>query len=452
MTQQKWNLQDIRPAGSKPATAPKADTPKQKRPQSKSSETHMRQAVHAPAPAVSRPQHNNIPNIVISDGRNNNRKRMVTAIILFVVIVGGAVALSALLGKTELTIYPEFREPNINSEFTAYPEKRDGALSYEVLTLEASDERQVKASGQVNIEEQASGLITIKKTTPGAERLRAQTRFRSPNGLVYRIPESVVVPGAVNNTPGTIQAEVFADEIGDQYNLAAGTQFDVPGFEEGGFTALYESITASNEAAFTGGFEGPQFQIDENELSTARQELQIALRNELLEKIENAQPADFVAFKEAVAITYNQLPSVEYGEDLVTIREQAVLQIPLFKQTDFGSFLAKQAIATYEGGPVRVDDVSVLNFAYTSPTTSASVIANAASVTFKLTGEPLLIWEYDQTKLTKDLAGLPKTALQNAITAHPGIKGARVRITPFWQRTFPDDPETITVIEELQLP
>ena len=450
MTQQKWNLQDIRPAGSKPATAPAAGTQKTKRPQSTTSEPAERQAAHAPA--TKRPQHESIPSIVISDGRNNNRKRMSTALVLFVVIVGGAVALSALLGKTELTIYPEFREPNISSEFTAYPEKRDGALSYEVLTLEASDERQVKASGQVNIEEQASGLITIKKTTPGAERLIKNTRFRSPDGLVFRVQESVVVPGAVNNTPGTIQAEVFADEIGDQYNVAAGTQFDVPGFEEGGFTALYESITASNAAAFTGGFEGPQFQIDENELSTARQELQIALRNELLEKIENTQPADFVAFKEAVAITYSQLPSVEYGEDLVTIREQAILQIPLFKKTDFGSFLARQAVATYEGGPVRVDDISTLNFTYTSPTTSASVIANASSITFKLTGKPLLIWEYDQTKLTKDLAGLPKTALQNAITAHPGIKGARVRITPFWQRTFPDNAETITVIEELQLP
>ncbi len=370
-------------------------------------------------------------------------------------IIAVAIGLSALMGKTELTIYPEHREPNISAEFTAYPDQRDGSLSYEIMTLESTSESQVEASGQVQIEELATGVIEIVKTTPGAERLIKNTRFRSVDGKVFRIEESVVVPGAIKDengatVPGTIQAEVFADDVGEEYNLSAGNTFDIPGFKENDFTALYEAITARNLQPFTGGFSGPQFQIDENELNTARQALQIKLRDTLLARVETEKPANYVAFENAVAITYNELPAVEYGQDLVTIKEQAILQIPLFRVNDLGSFLASESVATYEGSPVRVNDTSALIFNYSSPTTSSSVIANEPSLTFRLTGKPLLIWEYDAEQLTKDLAGLPKTALNNAVSAYPGITGAKVRITPFWQRTFPDSAAEIIVIEELR--
>lgn len=439
---QKWNLQDIRPA-----------EPRKRRPTMPAQQgVEAEQMEDAP---IIRNEREEIPSIIIQDGRNKGRNSVLIAVVLFFVIVGGALGLSALLGNTELTIYPEFREPNINSEFTAYPDKRADSLSYEVLTLESTAESQVKASGQVEVKEQATGMVEIIKTTPGAERLIKNTRFRSPNGLIFRIEESVVVPGSVKdgsgtNVPGTIQAKVFADEAGENYNLDAGTRFNIPGFEEGGFTDLYNAIYAENRQPIAGGFSGPQFQIDDNELATARQALQVKLRNDLLARVDSEKPTGFITFPGAVAITYNQLPAVEYGSDLVTIREQAILQIPLFKASEFGSFLAKEAVATYSGGSVRIEDPSVLEFSYVSGTTSSSVIANEPSLAFNLKGKPLLIWEYDIAKLTKDLAGLPKTAINNAITAYPGIDGAKVSITPFWKRTFPTDPEDIIVIEELK--
>jgi hypothetical protein len=435
---QKWNLQDIRPAGQ---SKPKRRTVKPNLPTTKTTTTQSRTPVR---------ETEHIPSIVIEDGNKNHKKGVIISIILFVAIVGAAAGLSGMLGKTELTIYPEFRDPNVSAEFTAYPTATADALTYEIMTLDATSESQVKASGKIDIEEQATGIIEIKKTTSGAERLIKNTRFRSPEGLVFRIQESVVVPGAVAGNPGTIQAEVFADEVGDAYNLTEGTTFDVPGFKEGGFTALYESISASNPSSITGGFAGPQFQIDDSELSTARQALQLKLRDELLAKIDANRPAGTIAFKNAVAITYTQLASVEYGQDLVTIREQAILQIPLFKADAFGRYIAKETVATYDGGDVRVDEPSALIFDYASATTSSSIIANAESLTFKLTGKPRLIWEYDAEKLTQDLAGLPKTAINNAITAYPGIDVARVSITPFWKQTFPENAEEIVVIEELR--
>lgn len=438
---QKWNLQDIRPAGEVRPKRPVIQKPRSTGGGSTDSET-----VPTRQRLMSRPL-NNDPRIVITDGTKKDRNRLTLAITFFVVIVGAATLLSGLLGKTELTIYPEFRDPNINAEFTAFPTPTDGALSYEIMTLEETRESQVQASGSIDVEEQATGVLEISKSTPGAERLIKNTRFRSPNGLVYRIQESVVVPGAINGNDGTIQAEVFADDVGEQYNLSAGTTFDIPGFQEGGFTDLFNAIKARNPAAIAGGFDGPQFQIDDGELNTARQAIQIELRKALLEKIATNKPAGMIAFPGAIAITYNQLPAIEYDQDRVTIREQAILQVPLFPASDFGTFIAQEAVATYSGGPVRVDDPSQLIFNYSSATTSNSVLADIESLTFSLTGKPRLIWEYDAEKLKADLAGLPKTAIANAITAYPGIDRARVQVTPFWKRTFPESVEEIQIIE-----
>jgi hypothetical protein len=446
----KWNLQDIRPAQPRKSRAPR-QVPEDREPiQSNESDDHgYTDNNYTPA------RDSDTLNIAIEDGQKKSRKRLIISVVLFIVIVGSALGISALTGKTELTIYPINREPNVSAEFIAYPDQRDGSLSYEIMTLEATGESQVTATGQVEVEEQARGTIEIIKQTPGAERLIKNTRFRSPEGLVYRIQESVVVPGAVTDgsgasVPGTIQAEVFADQAGEEYNIEAGVEFDIPGFEEGGFTDLFNSIKARSVTDFVGGFSGPQFQIEPNELSTARQALQMELRDNLLLRIESEKPADFIAFPGAVAITYNELPAVEYGDDLVTIKEQAILQIPLFNGTEFGSFLAEETIATYNGSDVRVDNPESLTFNYTSATTSNSIIANATSLEFRLTGRPLLIWEYDEESLTANLAGLPKTAINNAITAYPGISAARVHITPFWQRTFPESPEDITIIETLE--
>ncbi len=449
---QKWNLQDIRPA-----------EPKQPR------RVIAKEIVHK---TVSRNPNNensgfSINNnnnkesdedtgtIIIKDNKKTNNFNFILVGLAIVVLLGGAISLSLFLSKTTLTIFPESQEPNVNAEFVAYPDKRSGMLTYEIMTLDDTGERQVKASGQQQVEEQAKGFIEIIKTTPGTERLIKNTRFRSPEGLIFRIQESVVVPGALKDVggtlvPGMIRAEVFADAIGPEYNLPIGTKFDVPGFKDSNLTELYNGIHAENREAFTGGFNGPRFIIDDNELSTARQSLQMELRDKLLSKIDAQKPADFVAFDEAVTFTYNQLPTVQFGDNLVTIREQAVLQLPLFKHSDLASFLAQETITTYSQEPVRIRNIDDLKFSYSDSNISSTNIANLPSLTFNIVGKPLLVWEYNSEQLQKDLAGKPMTAITTVLPGYPGIKNADITGKPFWKRSFPADPKDINIIESLK--
>lgn len=440
---QKWNLQDIRPADSRPRTRPTA-RPSAERPTA-------RPQIDRPTPDTEAEEVTSIP---VIDGNKKSRKQLFVATIIAIAVLGGGFTISALTGGAEITVYPKVRELTVNAEFTTYPDNRPGELSYELLTLEATGERQVTATGQENVEKLTRGELLVQKTTPGSERLIKNTRFRSPDGLIYRIEESVDVPGAGTTAdgstrPGSITVSVFAEQPGEAYNLSANTSFTIPGFEEGGFTELYETITATNPVALTGGFSGPQFIIDDTELMTARQALQLELRNSLLEKINSERPADFTFFEDAIAITYEALPAVEYGDNLVTIREQALLQIPLFQKDEFASFLAAETVVGYEGNPVRIDNLDSLEFSYVSATTSQNNLANQPSLAFNLNGVPRIVWTFDAEKMKEDLVGMEKTALIGVLGQYPGLDRGEVTVRPFWKSTFPNNVDKFTITEVL---
>lgn len=435
---QKWNLQDIRPAQPK----------------------KVKRGPAAPDPAqLERREHKTITNendgtvSVQIDNQTGGKKNkpLFIALAVFVLIIASLLAASMLMAGAEVTVHPRYEEPNINAEFTAHKTPQPGQLGYEILTLEAESERQVEASGKEAVDTLAEGTITIFKTTPGAERLIKNTRFESPDGQVFRIKESAVVPGSVADgsgasLPGSIQAEVFADAAGEEYNLER-TRFTVPGFKESGYDELYDAIYAENSTPFTGGFSGEKFIINDETLKTEKQALQVELRNQLLDRIDSERPAGFVLYDEAVTLVFYTLPAVAYGDNLATIKERAVMQIPIFAEEDFSNFLAEAAVPGYEQQPTKIEDPQVLSFSYTDATTSASNIANYNSIDFKLVGRPKIIWTYDKEQLKAELLGMSKTSLKSVLSGYPAIEKAEATIMPFYMRSFPQEMDDIEIIE-----
>lgn len=431
---QKWNLQDIRPAGRRP----------------RGSVIARAERINEPVRPTMAPAHADpVDRIPVSDGRHRKTWNWVIAGIVFVVIVSSGFVVSAFMSGAEVTVYPRNREPNVNAVFTAYSTPRPEELTYELLQLEATGERQVTATGEQEVAEPATGTIEIVKTTAGAQRLIKNTRFASPDGLIFKITDSVIVPGAVTaadgtSVPGSIMADVFAEANGQEYNLEP-TRFTVPGLASD--KALFESIYAENKQPFTGGFKGPRFTINEGELQTATQALHIELRDSLLGQVSEKQPAGFIAFPDAIALTYESLPAVEYGNDLVTIKEKAILQIPIFKADELAAYLGRATIPGYDGAPVRIDDPAKLTFAYAVATTSNTDLRTYTELPFKLAGKPLIVWTYDSGKLATELLQTSKTALPTVLSGFPAIERAEAVIRPFWKRSFPESLENMKITE-----
>lgn len=433
---QKWNLQDIRPAEPRKKRTPTEPLATKPRPPE--------------VPREEAPEE--IEPVVVSNGtKKKNRSFGIALGVFFVVIALGAVV-SIIMGGAEITVNPKYREPNVNATFQAVstPQNQDD-LVYEILTLEAEGERQVTATGQEEVKSQAEGTIMIYNNhSADSVRLVTNTRFESPDGLIFKIKDAAVIPGYTTEggekKPGVVTAEVYADEVGEQYNLQP-TRFTIPGFAgEPEFDNLYGESVSS----FTGGFDGQKFIIDESELQTAQQALRLELRNSLLERIESEKPAGFVQYQGATTFTYESLPTVEYGSNLATIKEKTTMRIPLFPEAAFATFIAQATVPGYEGEPVRIQDPQVMEFEYESATTSSSNIAADPSISFKLIGRPLIVWEYDGPKLKADLVGKNHTALTAILGGYPAIEQAKAVIRPFWKSTFPTSLDEIELIEVIK--
>lgn len=428
----KWNLQDIKPT-----------TPRRRRPVAIKTGLSFESASETPRQEA------------MSKKSGRGRSGLTLGVLGFLIVVGGSVLFSFFLGGAEVTVYPRHREPTVNSTFTAYIEPQVGELAYEIMTLEAEGERQVKATGEEQVETQATGDLAIYKTTAGNERLIKNTRFESTDGLIFRITESVVVPGATKDAddstvPGKILAKVFADAVGDTYNLPANTKFTVPGFKEGGYDELYSSISATNESALTGGYAGLRFTVDETELGGAKTSLETELREALLSRVAGEKPANFVVFDSAVVFSFESLTPTESGDGQAIIKEKATLQIPIFRDSELAAYLAKATIPGYENEPVRIEDIGQLSFVYNEASTSEESLSKKDSISFKLTGQPRIVWTFDQERLKNDLLGASKTALTAILGAYPAIERAEAVVRPFWKRSFPDELEDIGISESLE--
>lgn len=437
--EKKWNLQDIKPAA-----------PRRKRVAMESKSDHEPRRTDSETESDSRQKRT-----ATRKASKGKHSQLVFGLIAVFAVVGFGLIANFLMSGANITVYPKYREPNINSTFEAYKTPTVGELSYEIMTLEANGERQVTATGQEEVTEQATGEITIYKNTAGSERLIKNTRFETSDGLVYRITESAVVPGAKGDgegklVSGSIKAKVFADAPGDQFNLNAGSTFKVPGFKEGGFDDLYNAIEAKNENAISGGFDGLRFIIDEDELDVAKKALHDELKTALLDRMPTEKPSGFTMFEPAITFTYESLPAIENGDNMATIRERVNLQVPMFKNEDFASYIAKSSIPGYEDRSVRIDNLSDINFSYTSEISDETDISSLDLISFKLLGKPKIVWTFDETALKTDLMGSQKSELKSILAAYPAIEKAEAKVKPFWKRTFPNKFDDIDIIESFE--
>lgn len=434
---QKWNLQDIRPANRE--KRPSAQIPPQRRQQDI--------GIRTPEPRIQQPFDEDLGTIDIIDGKNTKRKRVFLSVFISLCIIGAAFFTNVMLGGAEIIVYPKFKDATVQATFTAHKTPRAGELSFELLSLDATGERQVKASGQELISERAIGSILIYNTKlTTAQRLIKNTRFESPEGLIFRIKESAEVPAATTDAKGNLVSgvttvEVFADGTGEQYNIAP-TRFTIPGLKGSDqFDALYGESTV----AFTGGFEGTKYVIDDAELQKAKQELHLELRNSLLEQLKTARPSGFVVYDNAVTFTFESLPSTAYGDSLATIKEKAILNVPILKEDEFAKYLARNTVDGYEDADVTLTDPLTLTFTYEKATTTTSDIRSLDELSFVLKGTTQIVWQFDETELKANLRALPKSALPTVLSGYPSIDRANATIRPFWTQKFPENDVDIQV-------
>ncbi len=368
------------------------------------------------------------------------RRKWLWGIAIFLLAVIGILFLIALRG-TSVSVIPRSHTVVFDetSRFTAYPQQsaNAGSLAYTTQTIDLDDSEPVESSGTVHAEDKASGTVTVYNeyaTTP--VKLVKNTRFQTADGLIFRAPADIVVPGKSGTTPGQVSVTVVADQAGEQYNIAA-SKLTVPGLKG---SAEYDKVYAQSSAAFVGGFKGERPGVSESALGGARTALRGRLEQKVRESIAALSTGDVVTFPEIAQITYTDLPTTTETAG-ARIHEKATALVPLLPAVDFALTVAKTVSAETDNATIRM--VGIKDFG--GLLVSASTTPGVDPIQFQLTGQAMLIWQVNATELAQALAGRDQSAFQTIVTGFPGIQSATARIEPFWSNAFPGDASRIRI-------
>ncbi|MBU2104132.1 hypothetical protein KKD81_02935 [Patescibacteria group bacterium] len=357
-----------------------------------------------------------------------------TAIIALVVIAASVGALVVFSGA-KVTVTPATNESYVTGDFIATVS--GGDLPFEFVTVEKTATASVTSEGSETVNQPAQGTITIlnKQATP--QQLIKNTRFETPDGLVFRIHESVSVPAARGDVPGELNVTAYADASGDTYNVGP-TTFTLPGLSG---SATFSLVTARSDSPMSGGFSGTRASVGQATRDAKMAELRAALAPQIDEAIMTAAPEGYVLIPGASSVSYVTQPDGVASGGNVELSEKAVATAIVFPKTAIAKAIALQVVGAYAGQPVTLSDASGL--ALTS--VGDLPAPGAQEFAFSLAGNVAIEWIVEQEKIAGAVAGKTRDSAEVVLSGFPEVDSAVLVLRPFWSNTFPQDPEKITV-------
>lgn len=357
----------------------------------------------------------------------------VAVIGIFIIAAG----LGAAFHSATIVVTPKTLTATIASDLNATKSVVNGGLSYQLISIKQTGSETVSATGQKQVNTKASGTIVIYNNYSSAsQRLITNTRFATPEGLIFRINSSVTVPGKSGSTPGSVEATVIADEAGANYNVGL-KDFTIPGFKG---DPRYAGFYARSKTPLSGGFSGMQKIVASADRIKAKNDIEAKLRDELVRQVSNQKSLDTVFFSNAYSIVYTALPDENTSDSQATIKEDGTIYATVFNRSQISTAIAKSSIKNYAGDPLVVDNLEGLVFQGTSfnPATSTAI-------SFKLTGPAVFEWSYDESALKEALKGQSKSNISVLLQKFPMIEKANISIHPFWFSSFPGSVSKITI-------
>ncbi|MBI5469743.1 baseplate J/gp47 family protein [Candidatus Kaiserbacteria bacterium] len=358
-------------------------------------------------------------------------------------ILALGVAVVVGLRKTTITIIPRSHVVvfDASTTFNAYPEAvaSTSALVYTLQSFDLEDSAVLQTTGTQHAEHKASGTITaINQYSVAPVRLIKNTRFETPDGLVFRTPADVVIPGMKGTSAGTVDITVVADQAGSTYNVGPISKFTLPGLKGG---TMFSKVSARSSASMSGGFMGDEPAAAPGALEAARSQVRDRLKTAIADKINTIKNGS--AFVGLANINYQDEPNTVEGTSSMRIREKAHVDVPVFDTDALSREIARVVSADAEAA--RISIVPGQGF---GATPSGAGVLGGGVLTFSLAGQATLVWDVDSNALAQALAGKDQGAFQTIVNGFTGIQEARARIEPFWQTSFPTNSSMIRITIE----
>jgi len=359
---------------------------------------------------------------------------------------------SSIFSTANLKITPRSEDIMLDDTFTMIKgyEKDEDVLNYEIMTIKKVLTKELKTDGEEYVERKSVGKAFIyNNDSTSKQRLINNTRLETSDGLVYRIRQSVDVPGykviGGIRTPGSVEVEIIADMPGDKYNMKLEDfkgDFTIPGFKG---TTKYTTFYARLSADTTGGLIGNIKKVSEKNLKSSKEELRVELKDSLIKDIYTQKPDQFVFFDNNYYIEYKSLED-SYNDNNCIISEEGIVNVIIFKEEELSNFIAVQKIEDFDNLPVDIiwSDVK----ANIVGTTEKPWNEDKLKIVFD--GKAKIVWVYENDSILNIIKGQNKSIINRVLNENKNsIVEIESSIRPQWKRSFPSNVNKIKISDTI---
>lgn len=303
--------------------------------------------------------------------------------------------------------------------------------------------QEYQATGRGQGSSFAKGQIVIfNENSTAGQILIAGTRFESSDKKVFRSVSRVVVPGYKTESgkivPGTVTAELKADQAGPDYNIPA-DNFTIPAFVG---SLKFQKIYGVSEKAFSGGASGTVSIITAEDVKSAKEKIaQYAYETAKAEAMSQAQD-NLKLLDKAVMFSPGKIQTPAVGEvvDKFKATISGDLGIFVFDENEVKRLISEKLSET-QGFQADLNSVSY-QILYENPEVdfNDSIIALTANVKRNLAAV------VDTLEFKQKISGKSIEDLKKELLKLEGVQKIKVSVWPFWVVKVPNNIDGIRIV------
>lgn len=377
------------------------------------------------------------------------RSRMLPLVLVGVLFFAAFFTLlSYFFSSATIEIVPQSEATSVSHEFVALKDSLEDELAFQFLSLTEEKSKEIPATIETKIQKKASGKVVIYNSyNADNQKLIKNTRLESPDGKIFRIDESVVVPGAKMTggkvvTPGSVEVIAYADVPGKEYNIGL-SDFTIPGLKGSPRYAKFSARSDPN-SPIGRGFSGTIKVPSDEDVASARAALRDDVKTLAIEKAQAQIPAGNSFFPGSTVVKFEDVPQDPSETSTFTVSVRATASVFFFDTTRLIKKIAGVTLKDYKDEPIDITNIQALSFSFLDPIDDV-ILSDITRVKFSLKGGILFVWRVDTDKLIAEAAGKEKKDLGKIVGAQGYIKTAEAVVRPVWKTVFPSDPNKISV-------
>lgn len=302
-----------------------------------------------------------------------------------------------------------------------------------IIEKEVSISDTFEASGKKNsssdVSKKAKGKITIyNEYNSDSQQLVATTRFLSKEGKLFRLVKGITVPGMIGSNPGSVEADVIADQPGEDFNIEP-TDFKIPGFEQ---SPKYEKFYAKSTLAMSGGGAGGSNSggiaiISQGDLDNAKKTEETKLKDQLEDAVKSEIGTGYVLLPDASEkIITESVASSRLNEaaSSFNFKSSGKIKAIVFSEKD----LRKLAGDIYNEANKEksVSDYSLIKIIYGA----SSVDLNSGTLSLKANIEVTVDANINWEDFKKKLLGKDESQIKEIMKEYPQIEKINIDFWP----------------------